>query len=176
MFKQKDKINGRMAKMFGLLKELTSSTMPEQMLVREEVRNPITKNINAISIFRIKKKEVKENNERARSSNNSHDSSSFLSHLEPRIDDMMRDFWSKSLKRIHASDRDSPWCCCNIKMPLRSLGVLLGVGLDPQTALCGMSIRYAPIRWCWIEEDYIDPIKNLSGVSVALMARFRVIS
>nr|GEX02004.1 reverse transcriptase domain-containing protein [Tanacetum cinerariifolium] len=44
--------------------EVTSSTMPEKVLVREEVRNPITKNINAISICRIEKKEVKKNNER----------------------------------------------------------------------------------------------------------------
>ncbi|GKB39125.1 hypothetical protein Tco_0884067 [Tanacetum coccineum] len=61
MFKQRDEINGRMARMFRLLKELTSSTKPEKVLIREEVRNPITKNINAIG--RIKKKEVKENND-----------------------------------------------------------------------------------------------------------------
>nr|GEU29771.1 hypothetical protein [Tanacetum cinerariifolium] len=63
MFKKKDEINGRMDKIFGLLKELTSSTTPEKVLVREEVRNPITKNINANSICRIEKKEVKEKNE-----------------------------------------------------------------------------------------------------------------
>nr|GEZ60350.1 MAK10-like protein [Tanacetum cinerariifolium] len=63
MFKQKDEFNGRMAEMFGLLKELTSSTTPKKVMVREEVRNPITKNINAISFNKIEKKEVKENNE-----------------------------------------------------------------------------------------------------------------
>ncbi|GJX44732.1 hypothetical protein Tco_0261408 [Tanacetum coccineum] len=61
-FKQRDKINGRMAEMFRLLKELTSSTTSKKVLVREEIRNPITKNINAISIYRTEKKEVKENN------------------------------------------------------------------------------------------------------------------
>ncbi|GJY04288.1 MAK10-like protein [Tanacetum coccineum] len=53
IFKQRDEINERMAKMFGLLKELTSSTMPEKVLVREEVRNPITKNVNAISLCKM---------------------------------------------------------------------------------------------------------------------------
>ncbi|GKE46101.1 hypothetical protein Tco_1477359, partial [Tanacetum coccineum] len=28
--------------------------------------------------------------------------------FEPKTDAMMRDFWSKSLKRVHASERDSP--------------------------------------------------------------------
>ncbi|GKC21322.1 zinc finger, CCHC-type containing protein [Tanacetum coccineum] len=63
IFKQRDDISGRMAKMFGLLKELTSSTTPEKVLVREEIRNPITKNVNAISLCRIKSDKVEENNE-----------------------------------------------------------------------------------------------------------------
>ncbi|GJU77287.1 hypothetical protein Tco_1274357 [Tanacetum coccineum] len=63
IFKQRDEINGRMAEMFGLLKELTSRTMPKKVLVREEIRNPITKNVNAISLCRIKSKNVEENNE-----------------------------------------------------------------------------------------------------------------
>ncbi|GJR28284.1 hypothetical protein Tco_1104516 [Tanacetum coccineum] len=63
IFKKIDEINGRMAKMFGLLKELTSSTTAKKFLVIEEIRNPITKNVNAISLFRIESEKVKENNE-----------------------------------------------------------------------------------------------------------------
>ncbi|GJX93655.1 hypothetical protein Tco_0348241 [Tanacetum coccineum] len=63
IFKQRDRINGRTAEMFGLLKELTSSTMPKKVLVKEEIRNPITKNVNSISLCRIESEKVKENNE-----------------------------------------------------------------------------------------------------------------
>ncbi|GJY00966.1 MAK10-like protein [Tanacetum coccineum] len=63
MLKLRNKINGRMAEMFGLLKELTSSTTPEKVLVMEEVRNPITKNVNAISLCRIENEKVREDNE-----------------------------------------------------------------------------------------------------------------
>ncbi|GKG05968.1 hypothetical protein Tco_0326054, partial [Tanacetum coccineum] len=45
--------------------------------------------------------------------------------LKPTIDVMMRDL-SKSLKRVHASDRDSPRCCWNIRISLRSFAVLPG--------------------------------------------------
>ncbi|GKE35049.1 hypothetical protein Tco_1454371 [Tanacetum coccineum] len=62
IFKQRDEINGRMAEMFGLLKELTSSTTPKKVLVREEIRNDITKNVNAISLCRIESEKVRENN------------------------------------------------------------------------------------------------------------------
>ncbi|GJT87108.1 hypothetical protein Tco_1068825 [Tanacetum coccineum] len=62
IFKQRDEINGRMAEIFGLLKELTSRTTPENVLVREEIRNPTTKNVNAISLCRIKNEKIKENN------------------------------------------------------------------------------------------------------------------
>ncbi|GJZ48519.1 MAK10-like protein [Tanacetum coccineum] len=37
--------------------------MPEKVLVREEIRNPITKNVNAVSLCRIESEKVKENNE-----------------------------------------------------------------------------------------------------------------
>nr|GEW74855.1 hypothetical protein [Tanacetum cinerariifolium] len=63
IFKQRDEISGRMAKMFGLLKEITSSTTPEKVLVREEIMNTITKNVNAILFCRIERKKVEENNE-----------------------------------------------------------------------------------------------------------------
>ncbi|GJZ56731.1 probable GTP diphosphokinase RSH2, chloroplastic [Tanacetum coccineum] len=44
IFKQREEINGRMAKMFGLLKELTISRAPEKVLIREEAKSPVTKN------------------------------------------------------------------------------------------------------------------------------------
>ncbi|GJZ44179.1 MAK10-like protein, partial [Tanacetum coccineum] len=50
IFKQREEINGRMTKMFGLLKELTTSRTPEKVLIREEAKFPITKNVNSISL------------------------------------------------------------------------------------------------------------------------------
>ncbi|GJS65875.1 hypothetical protein Tco_0680439 [Tanacetum coccineum] len=47
---------------FGLLKELTSRTTLEKVLVREEIRNPTTKNVNTISLCRIENEKIKENN------------------------------------------------------------------------------------------------------------------
>ncbi|GJW61069.1 hypothetical protein Tco_0110404 [Tanacetum coccineum] len=62
IFKQRDEINHRMAEMFGLLKELKASRTPKKVLMREEARNPITKNINSISLIRIEEEENGENN------------------------------------------------------------------------------------------------------------------
>ncbi|GKA92264.1 hypothetical protein Tco_0814189 [Tanacetum coccineum] len=42
-----------MAEMFGPLKELTSSRTPKKVLVREEARHSITKNVNAISLIKM---------------------------------------------------------------------------------------------------------------------------
>nr|GEW83447.1 hypothetical protein [Tanacetum cinerariifolium] len=39
-----------MAEMFGLLKKLTTSRDPEKVLIREEAKSPVTKNINSISL------------------------------------------------------------------------------------------------------------------------------
>ncbi|GKG61084.1 hypothetical protein Tco_0616900, partial [Tanacetum coccineum] len=39
-----------MIEMFGLLKELTTSRAPEKILVREEAKFPVTKNVNSISL------------------------------------------------------------------------------------------------------------------------------
>ncbi|GKE36830.1 hypothetical protein Tco_1460235 [Tanacetum coccineum] len=50
IFKQREEINDRMAKMFGLLKELTTGKAPEKVLIREEAKSLITKNINYISL------------------------------------------------------------------------------------------------------------------------------
>ncbi|GJV65180.1 hypothetical protein Tco_1476008 [Tanacetum coccineum] len=48
--------------MFGLLKELTASKTPEKVLIREEARHPITKNVNIISLIRIEEGGNRENN------------------------------------------------------------------------------------------------------------------
>ncbi|GJU97459.1 hypothetical protein Tco_1326730 [Tanacetum coccineum] len=38
--------------MFGLLKELTTSRAPKKVLIREEAKAPVTKNVNSISLAR----------------------------------------------------------------------------------------------------------------------------
>ncbi|GJZ53745.1 hypothetical protein Tco_0608630 [Tanacetum coccineum] len=50
IFKQREEINDKMAKMFGLPKELTTNRAPEEVLIREEAKSPITKNVNSISL------------------------------------------------------------------------------------------------------------------------------
>nr|GEV25312.1 hypothetical protein [Tanacetum cinerariifolium] len=49
--------------MFGLLKELTTSRALEKVLIREEGRYPMTKNVNSISL--IREKEEKNANDKA---------------------------------------------------------------------------------------------------------------
>ncbi|GKD63635.1 hypothetical protein Tco_1305743 [Tanacetum coccineum] len=53
IFKQNEEINERMMEMFSLLKELTKSKSLKKVLVREEVSNPVTKYVNAISHVRM---------------------------------------------------------------------------------------------------------------------------
>ncbi|GKB17360.1 hypothetical protein Tco_0851283, partial [Tanacetum coccineum] len=67
IFKQREGINSRMTEMFGLLKELTTSRNPEKVLIREEAKFPVTKNVNSISLTkreeeRSNKKEVTPDN------------------------------------------------------------------------------------------------------------------
>ncbi|GJS97597.1 MAK10-like protein [Tanacetum coccineum] len=50
IFKQREEINGRMTEMFGLLKELTASKTPKKVLIREEAKFHVTKNLNSISL------------------------------------------------------------------------------------------------------------------------------
>ncbi|GKB78526.1 MAK10-like protein [Tanacetum coccineum] len=50
IFRQRKEINGRMTEMFGLLKELTTSRTPKKVLIKEEAKFPITKNVNFISL------------------------------------------------------------------------------------------------------------------------------
>ncbi|GKB32399.1 zinc finger, CCHC-type containing protein [Tanacetum coccineum] len=63
IFKQREEINDRMAEMFRILKELTTSRTPEKVLVREEARHPITKNVHAISLVKMEKEKNIKNNE-----------------------------------------------------------------------------------------------------------------
>ncbi|GJR00106.1 reverse transcriptase domain-containing protein [Tanacetum coccineum] len=52
IFKQREEINDKMTEMFGLLKELTTSSAPEKVLIREDAKSPVTKNVNSISLAR----------------------------------------------------------------------------------------------------------------------------
>ncbi|GKA32251.1 hypothetical protein Tco_0718618 [Tanacetum coccineum] len=61
IFKQREEINGRMTEMFGLLKEPTTSRTPNKVLIREEAKFPVTKNVNSISLA---KGEEERSNER----------------------------------------------------------------------------------------------------------------
>ncbi|GJR65091.1 zinc finger, CCHC-type containing protein [Tanacetum coccineum] len=61
IFKQQEEINDRMAKMFKLLKELTTSRAPEKVLIREEAKSRVTKNVNFISL--AKKEEERNDND-----------------------------------------------------------------------------------------------------------------
>ncbi|GKA97541.1 hypothetical protein Tco_0825435 [Tanacetum coccineum] len=57
IFKQREEINGRMTKMFGLLKELMTSKTPKNVLIREEAKFLVTKNVNSISLVRNEEEE-----------------------------------------------------------------------------------------------------------------------
>nr|GEV34539.1 zinc finger, CCHC-type [Tanacetum cinerariifolium] len=50
IFKHQEEINNMMAKMFELLKELTTGTALEKVFIREEAKSSITKNVNYISL------------------------------------------------------------------------------------------------------------------------------
>ncbi|GKA62096.1 hypothetical protein Tco_0761615 [Tanacetum coccineum] len=63
IFKQREEINGIMAEIYGLLKELTVSRTMEKVLVRQEAKHPVTKNVNDISLVKIKKDKNTKNNE-----------------------------------------------------------------------------------------------------------------
>ncbi|GJT99455.1 MAK10-like protein [Tanacetum coccineum] len=52
IFKQREEINDIMTEMFRLLKELTTSRAPEKVLIMEEAKFPVTKNVNSISLAR----------------------------------------------------------------------------------------------------------------------------
>ncbi|GJW36543.1 zinc finger, CCHC-type containing protein, partial [Tanacetum coccineum] len=50
IFKQHEEINDKMTKMFEHLKELMTSRAPEKVLIIEEAKFPVTKNVNSISL------------------------------------------------------------------------------------------------------------------------------
>ncbi|GJT71721.1 zinc finger, CCHC-type containing protein [Tanacetum coccineum] len=50
--KQREEINDRMAEMFGILKELTTNKAFEKVLIKEEGKSPVSKNVNSISLTR----------------------------------------------------------------------------------------------------------------------------
>ncbi|GJW21755.1 hypothetical protein Tco_0032377 [Tanacetum coccineum] len=50
-----------MAEMFGLLKELITNRAPKKVLIREEAKYPVTKNVNSISLTRGKEEKNDEN-------------------------------------------------------------------------------------------------------------------
>nr|GEY58017.1 hypothetical protein [Tanacetum cinerariifolium]GEY58576.1 hypothetical protein [Tanacetum cinerariifolium] len=54
IFNQREEINGRMTEMFRLLKELTTNRTLEKVLIREEAKFTITKNVNSISLTKGK--------------------------------------------------------------------------------------------------------------------------
>nr|GEV93020.1 hypothetical protein [Tanacetum cinerariifolium] len=51
-FNQCEEINHKMTKMTGLLKELMTNRAPKKVLIREEAKFLITKNVNSISLTR----------------------------------------------------------------------------------------------------------------------------
>ncbi|GJW36508.1 MAK10-like protein [Tanacetum coccineum] len=52
IFKLRVEINDRMIEMFRLLKELATNKAPEKVLIKEEAKFPVTKNVNSISLTR----------------------------------------------------------------------------------------------------------------------------
>ncbi|GKD11254.1 hypothetical protein Tco_1190939 [Tanacetum coccineum] len=74
IFKQREEINGRMTKMFRLLKELTTNRTPKKVLIREEAKFPVTKNVNSISLTKGEEERSKDitNNTRKRSKPDKH--------------------------------------------------------------------------------------------------------
>ncbi|GJS50847.1 hypothetical protein Tco_0624209 [Tanacetum coccineum] len=62
ILKQREKVNDKMTEMFGLLKELTASRTPKKVLIREEARHLITKNVNSIYLIRIKEEKKRRKN------------------------------------------------------------------------------------------------------------------
>ncbi|GKC15989.1 hypothetical protein Tco_1012771 [Tanacetum coccineum] len=61
LYDHEEEINDRMAEMFGLLKELTTSKAPKKVEIREEAKSPVTKNVNSICIARGEKERNDDN-------------------------------------------------------------------------------------------------------------------
>ncbi|GKB97938.1 zinc finger, CCHC-type containing protein [Tanacetum coccineum] len=63
IFKQREEINDRMTEMFKLPKELMTSRAPEKVLIREEAKFPVTKNVNSISLAKGEEERSNKTNE-----------------------------------------------------------------------------------------------------------------
>nr|GEV08139.1 hypothetical protein [Tanacetum cinerariifolium] len=75
IFKQQEEIKNRMTEMFRLLKELTTSRAPEKVLIREEDKNGVTKNVNSISLTRREEEKNDDDNATTDDSIEKHDRS-----------------------------------------------------------------------------------------------------
>nr|GEW27161.1 hypothetical protein [Tanacetum cinerariifolium] len=62
IFKQREEINDRMTEMFELFKQLTTNRATEKVLMREEAKHLVTKNINYISLIRGEEEKNKDDN------------------------------------------------------------------------------------------------------------------
>nr|GFA79621.1 hypothetical protein [Tanacetum cinerariifolium] len=62
VFKLREEINDRITEMFGLLKEIMTTRAPEKVLIREEAKFPITKNVNSISFSKGEEETSDKNN------------------------------------------------------------------------------------------------------------------
>nr|GEV15493.1 hypothetical protein [Tanacetum cinerariifolium] len=62
IFKQHEEINGRMTEMSRLLKELTTGKTFEKVLIIEEDKFPVTKNVNSISLTKEEEERGKKTN------------------------------------------------------------------------------------------------------------------
>ncbi|GKE65936.1 MAK10-like protein [Tanacetum coccineum] len=63
IFKQREEINDRMTEIFRLLMELTTSRTPEKVLIGEEAKFPVTKNVHSISLARGEEERSDKTNE-----------------------------------------------------------------------------------------------------------------
>ncbi|GJX93214.1 zinc finger, CCHC-type containing protein [Tanacetum coccineum] len=106
---------------------------------------------------------------RVRSSNNSQDSLAFLSRSLPPADwslDIIAEFCGPSRWKELSKETSSKILLCGDRSCWKTFKPM-GVSLDPQTEIRGMSIRFAPTRWCRIEEVHnkrnVNRIGKLTG-------------
>nr|GEV57308.1 hypothetical protein [Tanacetum cinerariifolium] len=59
IFKQPEEINDKMTEIFRLIKELTTSRAPKNVLIRKEAKFPVNKNVNSISLTRVEEERSK---------------------------------------------------------------------------------------------------------------------
>ncbi|GKC39593.1 hypothetical protein Tco_1051977 [Tanacetum coccineum] len=99
--------------------------------------------------------------------------------LEPKVDAMMRDFLDPSRWKELSKETSSKILPCGDGSCQASPQVLRNpcdVGLDPQTEVRRISIRFAPLDGVGSKRHHIVPFGELNGVPIALVARSGVIS